>query len=194
MKQVHWIGVTLVSGLLLLVISIAHGQNVEVNAAIQAELDKDKEIIASWASNSVIIEEVQKQNNHGPIPGLDNEKWKSIPPSDPIVKSLQENPAGRFLRGKLRGQESKFTRAFLNGSNGEKVAFTEKTVYYLHKGMGKFEVPFRKGTAWQGKAEYDEPGQSYAIQISTPVFSEGKPIGVLVVGVNLASLEKSVKK
>jgi C4-dicarboxylate-specific signal transduction histidine kinase len=34
----------------------------------------------------------------------------------------------------------------------------------------------------------------YAIQISVPVMAEGKPVGALVVGVNLTHLEKLAKQ
>ena len=186
-------GLNMVVGLLLIA-SFARAQNSEMNPGVQAELDKEKTVIASWASNPVIVKEVLQQNKKGPIPGLDNAKWKQIGPSDPLIKSFEENPAGRFLKSKLEAKDTIFTEAFLNGSGGEKVAFVEKTTYYIHKGMAKFEVPFRKGTAWQGKPEYDESSRTYSIQISTPVLSEGAPIGVLVVGVKLASLEKAIKK
>ncbi|MBI3804708.1 MAG: hypothetical protein HY282_13205 [Nitrospirae bacterium] len=179
---------------LLWIASFAGAQNTEMNPAVQAELEKEKTTIAFWASNPVIIKEVQQQNKKGPISGLDNAKWKNTPPSDPLIKTFQENPAARFLKSKIEAKDSIFTEAFLSGSNGEKVAFVEKTTYYLHKGMPKFEVPFRKGSAWQGKPEYDESSQTYSIQISTPVFSEGVPIGVLVAGVRLSALEKSTKK
>ena len=178
----------------LFVASFAHAQNVETNPEIQARLDKEKAVIDSWASDPIIVKEVLQENKKGPIPGLDNEKWKAILASDPTVKAFQENPAAHFLKSKLEAKDSILTEAFLSGSNGEKVAFVEKTTYYSHKGMAKFEVPFRKGTSWQGKPEFDESTQTYAIQISTPVLSEGKPIGVLVVGVKLVALEKLRKK
>lgn len=178
----------------LLVVSLARAQNIEMNPAIQAELDKEKSVIASWASEPLIIKEVLQQNKKGPIPGLDNAKWKQIAPSDPIVKAFEENPAARFLKSRIEGKDAMFTEAFLNGSNGEKVAFVEKTTYYIHKGMPKFEVPFRKRAFWQGKPEYDESSQTYSIQIAAPVLAEGAPVGVLVVGIKLASLEKSIKK
>jgi hypothetical protein len=87
-----------------------------------------------------------------------------------------------------------FNEAFLNAAQGEKVAFVEKTTSYLHKGQQKFDVPFTTGNAWQGKAEFDESSQTYAIQISVPVMAEGKPVGALVVGVNLTHLEKLAQK
>jgi hypothetical protein len=179
---------------LLFVAAFAHAQSGEMNPVIQAELDKEKTVIAAWAANPVIVKEVEEHNKKGAIAGLDNEKWKKTPASDPTIKGFQENPAGQFLKGKLEAKDAIFTEAFLNGSNGEKVAFVEKTTYYTHKGMPKFEVPFRSGASWQGKPDFDESTQTFSIQLSTPVLSDGKPIGVLVVGIKLSSLEKLPKK
>src|SRR3569832_848758 len=143
MRSSAFASLTVLMGLLVFT-PFAGAQNTEMNPAIQAELDKEKGVIAAWASNPVIVKEVQEQNKKGPIAGLDNDKWKSIPGSDPKIKAFEESPAGRFLKEKIQAKESIFTEAFLSGSNGEKVAFAEKTTYYTHKGMPKFEVPFRK--------------------------------------------------
>ena len=169
-------------------------QAVEMTPAIQAELDKQKAIIATWAANPVIVNAVVEQNRKGPIPGMDNARWKITKRSDPVVIAFQSNPAGQFLKAKIEESKGVFTEAFLSGVQGEKVAFFEKTTWYIHKGMPKFDVPFTAGKAWQGKAEFDESAQTYQIQISTPVLQEGRPIGVLVVGVNLSYLEKVSKK
>lgn len=179
---------------LFIFVSAARAQNTELSPIIQVALDKEKEVIAAWAADPIIVKEVQEQNKRGPIPGLDNVRWKVTASSDPRVRAFQENPAGKFFRSKIDAKYSPFTEAFLSGSNGEKVAFAEKTTYYSHKGMPKFEVPFRKGTPWQGEPEYDESSQTFSIQIATPVLSEGRTIGVLVAGVRLTSLEKLNKK
>jgi hypothetical protein len=178
----------------LMVAAVARAGNFEMTPAIQAQLDKEKAVIASWASDPVIIKAVQLQNKKGPIPGIDNASWKITRRSDPVVTAFQENPAGQFLKFKVEAKENIFNEAFLSAAKGEKVAFVEKTSSYLHKGAPKFEVPFTQGIPWEGKAEFDESSQTYAVQIATPVLSEGKPIGVLVVGVNLSFLEKFNKK
>ena len=166
----------------------------EMTPAIQAELDKQKTDTASWAANPVIVNSVLEQNRKGPIEGMDKAKWKVTRRSDPVVTALQSNPAGRFLKTKLDDTRGAISEAFLNAARGEKVAFVEKTTSYVHIGQAKFDVPFNTGKAWQGKAEFDESSQTYAIQLSVPVLHEGKPIGALVVGVNLSYLEKVSKK
>ena len=174
-------------------IQLAHAGNFEITPVVQGQLDKEKTAIASWASDPVIVKEVQLQNKKGPLPGMDNDTWKTTRRSDPVIKAFQDNPAGRYLKAKLGQEGSVYNEAFLSAAKGEKVAFVEKTSFYIHKGKPKFDVPFTTGKSWQGEPEFDESSQTYAVQISTPVLSDGKPIGVLVVGVNLSYLEKFKK-
>ena len=86
------------------------------------------------------------------------------------------------------------TGAFLNAAQGEKVAFTEKTGSYIHKGSAKFDVPFTTGKSWQGPPELDDSGKVYEIQVSLPVLYEGKSVGALVVEINATKVEQLVTK
>jgi hypothetical protein len=74
------------------------------------------------------------------------------------------------------------------------VAFVEKTTSYIHVGSAKFDVPFGTGKSWQGKPEFDESSQTYAVQVAVPILADGKTIGVLVAGINLSHLEKVARK
>jgi hypothetical protein len=181
-------------GVIVLAASGAAGAGFEMTAAIQAELDKQKTVVAGWAASPVIVSAVAEQNRKGPIAGMDNPKWKMTRRSDPVVVGFQASAAGQFLKAKLAESQGAVSEAFLSAAQGEKVAFAEKTTYYIHSGMAKFDVPFKSGKPWQGQAEFDESSQTYAIQISVPVLAEGRPIGALVVGVNLSHLEKVAKK
>jgi hypothetical protein len=125
---------------------------------------------------------------------MDNARWKVTRRTDPLVKGLQGGPAGRFLRGRLDASGGTFSEAFLSARHGEKVAFAEKTTSYIHAGQAKFDVPFASGKPWQGKPEFDESSQTYAVQIALPVLADGKAIGVLVVGINLSHLETVARK
>lgn len=161
-----------------------------ITPTVQSVLDKEKITIAHWAADPIIVKAVKEQNRKGPIPGMDNAKWKHTRRFDPLVKQFQNNAAGKFLRDKMRESKGEVTEAFLNGSHGEKVAFGEKTTSYFHTNAAKHKVPFTTGKSWQGKPEFDESSQTYAVQISVPVLDRGAPIGSLVVGVNLSYLEK----
>jgi len=145
-----------------------------------------------WAASPIVVEAVLAQNAKGPIPGMDNAKWKTVPENDPIVQGFINNEAGKFLTAEMAGTNGICVSAFLNAAQGEKVAFTDKTGSYIHKGSDKFDVPFTTGKNWQGKPELED--KVYIIQISVPVLSEGKPIGALVVDVDGSKLESMVKK
>lgn len=173
---------------------MALAANFEITPGVQTELDKQKQVVAGWAADPVIANAVKEQNVKGPMAGMDNPKWKTTRRSDPMVKAFQSNPAGQYLKAKLDASGGAFSEAFLNGGKGEKVAFAEKTTSYIHVGQAKHDVPFSTGKFWQGKPEFDESSQTYAVQISVPVMDGGKPIGSLVVGVNLTYLEKVAKK
>ncbi len=162
----------------------------EMTPAMQKELGHQAEVVKAWAAQPVIVKAVVEQNAKGPIPGMTNETWKSVRRSDELVKALVQNPAGRLLVQKLGDSNGLYVRAFLSGSRGEKAAFTEKTISYLHAGQAKFDVPFTTGKTWEGPPELDTITETHNVQIAAPVFSNGKAVGVLIVGVNLAKLEK----
>lgn len=163
----------------------------EITPAVQAELDREKAVVAGWAADPIVVKAVQEANRQGPIPGMDNAKWKGMRRSDPVVKQFQTNSAGRFLTAKLRESNGTDTEAFLNGSKGQKVAFVEKTTSYIHAGAAKHDVPLTTGRPWQGKPEFDESTQTYAIQVSAPVVANGAPIGSLVVGISLSHFKSA---
>jgi len=125
---------------------------------------------------------------------MDNAKWKTVRRSDDLIKGFTDNEAGKFLTQKVEGSNGLYVRTFLSAAQGEKVAFNEKTIDYLHKGREKFDVPFTSGKLWQGKPELDQPTQQYDVQVAVPVVSGGKSVGVLIVGINLATVERMVKK
>jgi hypothetical protein len=166
----------------------------QVMEAIQEQITWQVWNANGWAASPALVEAVIAQNAKGPIPGMDNAKWKTIPESDAIVQGFINNEVAKFLKTEMAKTDGICTGAFLNAAQGEKVAFSEKTGSYIHKGSAKFDVPFTTGKPWQGKPELDDSGKVYEIQISVPVLSEGKPIGALVVEIDGSKLEELVKK
>jgi hypothetical protein len=166
----------------------------EITPAMQKEISRQTEVVKTWAASPTVVKAVLAQNEKGPIPGMDNAKWKTVRRTDDLVKGLAGNEAGKFLTQKIEGSGGLFARAYLSAAGGEKAAFSEKTISYLHKGQAKFDVPMSTGKTWQGPPELDEITEAHHVQVSAPVISGGKPIGVLVVGINLAKLERVAKK
>jgi hypothetical protein len=165
----------------------------ELTPALQKELARQTESVKALAANPTLVKAVLDQNEKGPIPGLSNEKWKTVRRSDDLVHGFVKNDAGRVLVQKVADTDGIWLRAFLSAARGEKVAFTEKTISYVHAGQPKFDVPFSTGKSWQGPPELDTVTETHDVQIAAPVLSGGKPVGVLVVGVNLSRIAKTAK-
>jgi hypothetical protein len=167
----------------------------DLTPAVQAELDKQKAALVKWAADPVVVSAVKEQNAKGPIAGMDNAKWKAMRRSDPVVQAMVKSPAGEFLVKKIEASGGALDKAFLSAAHGEKVAFAEKTISYIHKGQEKFDAPLGSGKPWQMSKEwFDESLQGYAIQVAAPVMDGGKAIGVLVASVPVTYLERMSKK
>jgi hypothetical protein len=176
-------------------VAVSFAAQLEITGAVQTELDRQKVELAKWAADPTIVSAVKEHNAKGPIPDMDNGKWKTLRRSDPVVKALIEGPAGHVLKKRMQDSSGAIDKVFLNGAAGDKVAFAEKTISYLHKGQEKFDVPMSTGKPWQmSKPWFDESLQGYAVQIAVPVVADGKTIGVLVGSVPVAHLEKVAKK
>lgn len=186
------IGTLVVIALILLVMA---AQAFELTPAVQAELDRQKAAVVAWAADPAVIGAVREQNGRGPMAGMDNAKWKTIRRSDPVVQAMATTPVALFLKKRLDASGGALDKAFISAAQGEKVAFAEKTISYLHKGQEKFDAPMASGRPWQmAKPWFDESLQGYAIQVAAPVMDGGKVIGVIVASVPLAHLEKIAKR
>src|SRR4030095_4666587 len=134
---------------LALTATAASAAGFQMTPAVQAELDKQKTVIAGWAANATVVNAVVEQNRRGPIAGMDNPKWRLTRRSDPTMTAFQSNAAGQFLKAQIDENKGKFSEAFLSAAAGEKVAFVEKTTSYIHVGQAKFDAPYTTGKAWQ---------------------------------------------
>lgn len=181
----------LLLALAVFVPAVAGAMDFEITPAVQRELDRQHALITRWAADPTVVEAVRAQNRKGPMAGVDNAVWKTLRRSDPAVRQFQDNAAGKFLRKCQRDSGGAITEIFLNAARGEKVAFVEKTTSYIHAGAAKHDVPFGTGKPWQGEPEFDESTQTYAVQLSVPVLDGGRPIGSLVVGVNVSHLRQA---
>ncbi len=166
----------------------------EITAAIQRELDRRLEDVKAMAADPVIVKAVFWENQKGPIAGMDNEKWKSVRRSDEMIRSFVGSDAGKLLAHRLEASGGVYVRAYVCGSRGEKVASTEKTPRYLNAGQPYFDVPFTTAQTWQGPPEFDAVDETNDIHLAAPVLNGGRPIGVLVVGLDLGKLAKTAGK
>lgn len=141
------------------------------------------------AANLAVVDAVKTQNaedtNIEQIKQIDDE-WRATKTLTAFKRSLQRNPAGRFLRRHVRRNPT-YGEAFLTDKRGANVAAYPATSDYWQGDETKFTASYDdgKGKVFIGDVEYDESSQTHAAQVSVPVIDQGKAIGVLVMGVQL---------
>lgn len=157
-----------------------------VSAKSQEKIDRYFAFAKQLAADPVIVRQVAAQNAQLPAgyAEMTQGKWTVLSEADPFVRAFTHNPAGEILRAR---KTADISEAFVSDNRGLKVAFLGKTTYWCHKGKPKHDRPM-EGQAWQGKLELDQSAGTMEVQLSVPVWQEGKPIGSLVLGVSLEAL------
>ncbi len=142
--------------------------------------------------NGMLLESIRDQNRQerslDEIKKIDQE-WKDG--SSPLIKELQENKAGSFLKNIIIQQADVYSEAFLTDNQGANVAAYPATSDYWQGDEEKFTASFNggDGKVFIGPVELDESTQANAVQISVPMQYNDETIGVLVIGVKVSVLE-----
>jgi hypothetical protein len=158
-----------------------------LDPAVQAKVDEQVKYVQSWASEPAVVAAVKAMNAGAPAANkaMTQEKWTALQPFDPFVLSFTTNPVGQFLKTK---KNQVISEAFVSAADGTKVGFLGKTSNWSHKGKPKHDVPMT-GKPWQGEVETDASTGLQQVQIAVPVMDAGKPIGSVVVGLQVARLK-----
>lgn len=166
-----------------------------------AELTQEdlKEILAPrieglkfLTKNGMLLQAIREQNREerslDDIKKIDDE-WKAG--SSPLIKELQENKAGSFLKNIIIQQADVYSEAFLTDAQGANVAAFPATSDYWQGDEEKFTASFNggEGKVFIGPMEMDESTNAHAVQISVPMEYNDEAIGVLVIGVKVSVLE-----
>ena len=145
--------------------------------------------VQHMALNPALIQAVRRQNAESlemnDIKQRDNE-WKATKDLTPFKRSLQENGAGKMLKRYVNRNPS-LNEAFLTDNKGANVAAFPATSDYWQGDEEKWTESFNEGAGqlFLGPVERDESTNTFAVQVSAPLFHQGETIGVLVVGVTL---------
>jgi hypothetical protein len=159
-----------------------------LDPSTQAKVDAIVKDATAWASDPVLANAAKEQNANpsADVQAMTQEKWASLSLMDPFVRSFAKNPVGQFLKSK---KSDIVTEAFASSADGRKLGFLSKTTGWSHKGKDKHEMPMA-GKNWQGKVEMDESTGLMEVQVSVPVLDGGKPVGSLVLGLNVSKLKE----
>lgn len=160
----------------------------DLDAKIQAKIDAQLKEVQKLAAESAVVSAVKDQNAKpsADVEAMTQDKWKSLTLTDEFVKSLAKNKAAEVLKAR-KGEF--ISEAFVSDLKGRKVAFLSKTTSWCHAGKPKHDDPLKNKT-WQGEVEVDESSGVQQIQIAVPILDGDKPIGSLVVGLNITKLKK----
>jgi hypothetical protein len=157
-----------------------------LDPALQPKVDAQLRAIVALAADPVVVGAVKAHNASltAAEAAMTQDAWKALTVLDPFVRSFAKSPAGAWLKAKKGDAVSE---AFLSGADGIKVAFLSKPTNWSHKGKPKHDVPM-SGKTWQGTPETDDSSGQLQVQVAVPVLDGGKPIGSLVVGLQLSKL------
>jgi len=165
-------------------------------AMTQAELQellKDRiDGLQFLTRSALLLDAVRDQNRQhmtlDQIKKIDKE-W--IAGTSPLIKELQENKVGKFLKNIIVQQSDTYSEVFLTDNQGANVACYPATSDYWQGDEEKFTDAFAggKGAIYIGSAAYDDSSKTNSVQISVPMIYNKKAIGVLIIGVKLSVLE-----
>jgi hypothetical protein len=180
---------TLVFGLaaMLALVMGARTASAAIDPAMQAKVDAEVKAAQALAADPTVVAAVKAANANPPATSkaMTQEKWVTLTGFDPFVLSFSGNPAAATLKAK---KSAVVSEAFVSAADGTKVAFLAKTSNWNHKGKPKHDVPMT-GKAWQGEVETDQSTGLQQLQVAVPVLDAGKPVGSLVIGLQVARLK-----
>ncbi|MFT3788232.1 MAG: hypothetical protein QM770_19020 [Tepidisphaeraceae bacterium] len=166
------------------VLGLSQTARAELGADEQAKADAAIAAAKTLAAEPAIVDAV-KAVNAAPseeAKAMTQEKWKSLPVLDPFVRSFSKNAAAAAIKEK---KAANVAEAFVSAANGTKVAFLAKPTNWSHAGKPKHENPMA-GKNWTGAIEVDDSTGVKQLQVSVPVLDGDKPIGSLVVGIDIS--------
>jgi hypothetical protein len=135
-------------------------------------------------SDPKVVAAVKEYNAKPPAEGkgMTQAKWKGLSVLGNEVKFFSRNALAEYLKTK---RTDAVAECFVSIADGTKAAFFSKTTSWSHKGAAKHDVPMTNKT-WTGESEMDESTGKVLVQVSFPVLDGGKPIGSLVIGLDLS--------
>lgn len=167
--------IQILSTLLFTLLSFTSVQAGDISPGLQVKLDIYKTKLTEWAKDPVIIKAVMQANNLKA--NMDNKTWKSLAASDPKVKPFLTNTAGKKLFSWEK--EKALGKLLLRDKNGNLVAGSKKPAIFNIADRPAFTKAIR-GKIWNSKKVKSDPTTKLSsIQLSIPVKSNGKEIGVL---------------
>lgn len=172
--------------LLAILASTAMFAQATLTADQKTKVDSFLNQYKALGTDATVVKAV-KDFNASPPPeaqGMTQAKWDALSVLSPEVRAFAKNTLAEYLKTK---RADVVAELFVSGANGTKVAFFAKSTNWSHAGKPKHDVPM-SGKTWIGAPELDQSSGKTTVQVSFPVLDGGKPIGSVVVGLEIAKL------
>lgn len=137
-------------------------------------VEENQKNLEAWAKKPEVISAIEKAN--AGEAEFNNSKWKALSNNDPKVQSFINSEAGKLLTSLQTGSLGKL---FIRDAKGNFVAGSKKPAIFNITDRPAFSNAMRGKTWSSKKAKADPTTQQKSIQISSPVVSKGKVIGVI---------------
>ena len=142
----------------------------------------------SWLSTDPKVVAAVKAYNAAPsaeAKAMTQERWSALKVLDPFVRGLSKNAVATYLKSR---RDDSWSEVFLSGADGTKVALLNKTTGWSHLGKDKHDLPMQ-GKTYIGEVEVDASSGVEQIQVGLPVLDQGRPIGSIVIGLQVSKLK-----
>jgi len=148
----------------------------ELSADTQSKVKSYQDKLATWAQDEDVINAIKSMNAEA-MNSMNNKDWKALSANDPIVEKYISNPAGKKLS--TWQQDKALGKLFIRDQKGNFVAGSKKPAIYNISDRPPFKNAIQ-GKTWNSKkAKKDPTTKRSSIQLSHPVVSEGKNIGII---------------
>ena len=148
----------------------------ELSADTQSKVKIYQDKLATWAQDSDVIDAI-KAMNAATMNSMNNNVWKALASGDPIVEKYISNPAGKKLS--TWQKDKSLGKLFIRDQKGNFVAGSKKPAIYNISDRPPFKQAIQ-GKTWNSKKVKKDPTTNLSsIQLSHPVVSDGKNIGII---------------
>ena len=167
----------------------------ELRAILKGKIDRLEELTKKKRLLDAVIAQNNEKLTLDEIKRRDNE-WINSGDNLPLKLSMSQGRAGISLRKIVSTHQDTYNEAFLTDNQGANVAAYPLTTDYWQGDEEKWQKSFNNGNGevYVGNIQMDESTHTNAVQISLPMISEGKTVGVLIVGVKLDHIEAAKLK
>jgi len=146
------------------------------DVADKVEMYKKK--LTEWAANPEVIAAVEKSNASGGMKSMTNSKWDEMNENAKEVVDFLKTPASKFLTSRSAGDKG-INKLYARDEKANLAAGDSKAALYNNASRGPFKNAI-KGKPWSdSQVKEDLTTNKKSVQVSVPIMSGGKTIGVL---------------